>query len=178
MRRSTVPSLPLQLVFPGLSHLPSRVWPNHRPWRSLDNTGQVDFSFDGRRDVSLTSGSLTSPILVPPDHAHDAGSVKGGPSKEQRLSEGVTPSDGWKPAFGNLKLPFLCHWCSAKAQANFSLQGWVFNFRSGCMYTMHLLPSVAIQPNIELKTRPKELLGSLLLVISLPGQSKRECLCS
>ncbi len=33
---------------------------------------------------------------------------------------------------------------------------------------MHLLPSVAIQPNLELKTRPKQLLGSLLLVIALP----------
>ncbi len=35
---------------------------------------------------------------------------------------------------------------------------------------MHLLPSVAIQPNLELKTRPKQLLGSLPLVIALPGQ--------
>jgi hypothetical protein len=35
---------------------------------------------------------------------------------------------------------------------------------------MHLLPSVAKQPNLELKTRPKQLLGSLLLVITLPGQ--------
>ncbi len=37
------------------------------------------------------------------------------------------------------------------------------------MHTMHLLSSVAIQPNLELKTRPKQLLGSLLLVIALPG---------
>jgi hypothetical protein len=28
---------------------------------------------------------------------------------------------------------------------------------------------VAIQPNLELKTRPKQLLGSLPLVIALPG---------
>ncbi len=49
--------------------------------------------------------------------------------------------------------------------------GWVFNFRSGWMHTMHLLPSVALQPNLELKTRPKQLLGSLPLVIGLPGQS-------
>ncbi len=46
--------------------------------------------------------------------------------------------------------------------------GRVFNFRSGCMHTMHLLPGVAIQPNLELKTRPKQLLGSLPLVIALP----------
>ncbi len=47
--------------------------------------------------------------------------------------------------------------------------GRVFNFRSGSMYTMHLLPSVAIQPNLELKTRPKQLLGYLPLGIALPG---------
>ena len=48
--------------------------------------------------------------------------------------------------------------------------GRVFNFRSGCcMHTMDLLPGVAIQPNLELKTLPKQLLGSLPLVIALPG---------
>jgi hypothetical protein len=36
------------------------------------------------------------------------------------------------------------------------------------MHTMHLLSSVAIQPNLELKTLPKQLLGSLPLVIALP----------
>jgi hypothetical protein len=46
--------------------------------------------------------------------------------------------------------------------------GRVFNFRSGCMHTMHLLPGVAIQPNFELKTRPKQLLGSLPLLVALP----------
>jgi hypothetical protein len=49
--------------------------------------------------------------------------------------------------------------------------GRVFNFRSGCMHTLHLLPSVAIQPNLELKTQPKQLLGSLPLVIALPGRA-------
>jgi hypothetical protein len=34
---------------------------------------------------------------------------------------------------------------------------------------MHLLPSVTMQPNLELKTRPKQLLGSLPLVIALPA---------
>jgi hypothetical protein len=38
---------------------------------------------------------------------------------------------------------------------------------------MHLLPSVTIQPNLELKTRPKQPLGSLLLVIALPGRFVR-----
>jgi hypothetical protein len=60
------------------------------------------------------------------------------------------------------------------AWTNFSLQDepWarVFNFRSGCMHTMHSLPGVATQPNLELKTRPKQLLGSLPLVITLPAQ--------
>jgi len=37
------------------------------------------------------------------------------------------------------------------------------------MHTMHLLLSVSIQRNLELKTRPKQLLGSLLLVFVLPG---------
>ncbi len=50
--------------------------------------------------------------------------------------------------------------------------GRVFNFRSGCMsHTMHLQPGVAKQPNLELKTRPKQLLGSLPLVIALPSLS-------
>jgi hypothetical protein len=40
------------------------------------------------------------------------------------------------------------------------------------MHTMHLLPMVAIQPNLELKTRPKQLLGSLPLVIALPRMSE------
>ncbi len=47
--------------------------------------------------------------------------------------------------------------------------GRVFNFRSGCMHhTVHLRPIVAKQPNLELKTQPKQLLSSLLLVIALP----------
>ncbi len=37
------------------------------------------------------------------------------------------------------------------------------------MHTMHLLPSVAKGPNLELKTRPEQLLSSLPLVIALPG---------
>jgi hypothetical protein len=44
------------------------------------------------------------------------------------------------------------------------------------MQTMHLLPGVAIQPNLELKTRPKQPLDSLPLVIALPAQSKRKVL--
>jgi len=47
--------------------------------------------------------------------------------------------------------------------------GRVYKLRSGFMQTMHLLPGVAIQPNLELKTRPKPVLGSLLLAFALPG---------
>ncbi len=47
--------------------------------------------------------------------------------------------------------------------------GQVYSFRSGCMHTMHLLPGVAIQPNLELKTRPKPVLGSLPLAFALPA---------
>jgi len=39
------------------------------------------------------------------------------------------------------------------------------------MHTMHLLPSVAIWPNLELKTQSKQLLGYLPLVIALPGDT-------
>ena len=45
------------------------------------------------------------------------------------------------------------------------------------MHTMHLLPGVAIQPNLELKTRPKQLLGSLPLVIALPDGFHQRSVC-
>jgi hypothetical protein len=38
-------------------------------------------------------------------------------------------------------------------------------------HTMHLPHSIAVRPNLELKTRPKQLLGSLPLDITLPGLS-------
>jgi hypothetical protein len=53
--------------------------------------------------------------------------------------------------------------------------GRVYNFRSGCMQTMHLLPGVAIQPNLELKTRPKPVLGSLPLAFALPDRVNPVC---
>ena len=40
-------------------------------------------------------------------------------------------------------------------------------------HTMHLLPGVAKQPNLELKTRPKQLLGSLPLVIMLSWSTRQ-----
>ncbi len=41
---------------------------------------------------------------------------------------------------------------------------------------MHLVHSVEIQPNLELKSRPKQLLGYLPLDIPLPGQKDRSLL--
>jgi hypothetical protein len=39
-------------------------------------------------------------------------------------------------------------------------------------HAMHLLHSTAIRPKLELKTQPKQLLGSLPLNIALPTQVK------
>ncbi len=61
-------------------------------------------------------------------------------------------------------------WAMDKLKLTGRALGQVLNFRSGCMHhTMHLRPGVAKPPNLELKTRPKELLGSLPLVIVLPA---------
>ncbi len=46
--------------------------------------------------------------------------------------------------------------------------GWVFNFRSGCVYAAHLLCYKINLPNLKLKTWLKQLLGSLLLDIAHP----------
>jgi hypothetical protein len=42
------------------------------------------------------------------------------------------------------------------------------------MQSMNLLPGVAIQPNLELKTRPNPVLGSLPLAFALPDSSERK----
>jgi hypothetical protein len=47
--------------------------------------------------------------------------------------------------------------------------GRVFNFRSGCVHAVHLLYYGVKLPNLKLKTRPKQLLGYLLLHIVLPA---------
>ncbi len=64
-----------------------------------------------------------------------------------------------------------------KLQLTGGALGRVYNFRLGCMHTLHLLPGVAIQPNLELKTRPKPVLGSLPLAFALPGQSFSQSAC-
>ncbi len=47
--------------------------------------------------------------------------------------------------------------------------GGVFNSRSGHVYALQLDFSETEQPNLKLKTRPKQLLGYLQLDIALPG---------
>jgi len=47
--------------------------------------------------------------------------------------------------------------------------GQVFNFRVGHLHADHFLCYRVKLPNLKLKTRPKQLLGSLPLVIALPG---------
>ncbi len=52
--------------------------------------------------------------------------------------------------------------------------GRILNSRRVCMHAMHLLSGVAIRPNLVLKTRPKQLLGSLQLDIVLSDQGGSE----
>jgi hypothetical protein len=51
--------------------------------------------------------------------------------------------------------------------------GPVFNFRSGHLHAATFLVLSVKLPNLQLKTQPKQLLGSLLLVIVLPSQFKK-----
>jgi len=46
--------------------------------------------------------------------------------------------------------------------------GRVFNFRFGHLHAKHFWCYQVKLPNLKLKTRPKQLLGSLALVIVLP----------
>jgi hypothetical protein len=49
--------------------------------------------------------------------------------------------------------------------------GQFFNSRSGCMCAMHLCSYEAKQPNLKLKTQPKQRLGSLPLAFTLPARA-------
>jgi hypothetical protein len=51
-------------------------------------------------------------------------------------------------------------------------QGRVFNFRSVCVHAMQLRCSETELTNLKLKTRSKQLLGSLLLSIALPAMAQ------
>jgi hypothetical protein len=50
--------------------------------------------------------------------------------------------------------------------------GRVFNFRSGHLHAATFLVLIVKLPNLQLKTRHKQLLGSLMIVIALPGSRK------
>ncbi len=58
-----------------------------------------------------------------------------------------------------------------KLQLTGQNQGRVFNFRSGHFYAATFLVLSVKLPNLQLKTWPKQLLGSLPLVIVLKGLS-------
>ncbi len=80
------------------------------------------------------------------------------------LSLSLSLSDGWRgwahPCKHKARLHSK-HSSMDKLQLTGRNLGRVFNFRSACMQGRHKLRSVAIWPNLELKTRPKQLLGSL-----------------
>jgi hypothetical protein len=59
--------------------------------------------------------------------------------------------------------------CMDKLQVTGQNAGRVFNFRSGHLYAEHFWCFQVKLPNLKLKTRPKQLWGSLPLVIALPG---------
>ncbi len=50
--------------------------------------------------------------------------------------------------------------------------GRVFNFRNVPLHAAHLWCYQAKRPNLMMKTRPEQLLGSLLLDIALPQINK------
>jgi hypothetical protein len=52
--------------------------------------------------------------------------------------------------------------------------GQVFNSRSGCLLAIHLIYIGTKRRNLELKTRYKQLLGSLPLAFALPGSSQQK----
>jgi hypothetical protein len=47
--------------------------------------------------------------------------------------------------------------------------GRVFHSRLSCACIGHAVVHITKQPNLNLKTEPKQLLGSLLLTLALPG---------
>ncbi len=51
--------------------------------------------------------------------------------------------------------------------------GRVFNFRFGHLHAEHFWCYQVKLPNLKLKTQSKQLLGSLPLVIALPGQTRQ-----
>ena len=50
--------------------------------------------------------------------------------------------------------------------------GRVYYFRNGRLHAVHFLCLGVKLPNLKLKTRPKQVLGSLSLDIALPGSAQ------
>ena len=59
-----------------------------------------------------------------------------------------------------------------KLQLTGQILGRVFYSRNGCIYTVDLCWYEAKLSNLKVKTRPKQLLGSLPIDIALPGCMK------
>jgi hypothetical protein len=72
----------------------------------------------------------------------------------------------------------LSSWGSYVTWTNFSWQdeSWAefSTLEVTACNAKHLLSSIAIRPNLELKTLPKQLLGSLLLDVVLPGDTMQK----
>ncbi len=59
--------------------------------------------------------------------------------------------------------------CMGKIKLTGQNLGWVFNSRLGHACMFRVIAYITKQPNLKLKTWPKQLLGSLLLAFSSPG---------
>jgi hypothetical protein len=81
------------------------------------------------------------------------------------------PFSGWKSLIQTKVVSTLpwtnCSW-QDEPLAEFS------TLEVAACHAMHLLPSIAIWPNLQLKTQPKQLLGSLPLDIVLPVLTEGE----
>ncbi len=75
---------------------------------------------------------------------------------------------GWQVILWNPMCKKILSCAMDKHQLTGQNLGWVFNFRSGRLHAATFLVLSAKLPNLQLKTRPKQLLGSLPLVLALP----------
>jgi len=172
MRRSTVLSLPLQLAFLAHTHTHTHT---HTHIHTL-----ITLSIDIYRMKCVLWGYVKSPLQ---------------PCKSKRHGRPWTLQ---KSIQSTMMLQFFVIWCLCECDfrdfwlkttcpTNISpimlfrrkkpmdiLQlvernlGLVFNSRSGCMCARHLFCYDAKQPNLKLKTRSKQLVGSLPIAFALP----------
>jgi len=74
-------------------------------------------------------------------------------------------SSTWPNSIFLTKIPLAMD----KLQLTGQKLGRVFNFRSGHLHAVTILVLSVKLPNLQLKTQPKQLLGSLPLIITLPA---------